>query len=113
MAEWCRGRCWFGRGCEESTLLVLLALQSAEAGVARREEVEKCRISVSTHAVRHQRALLGAQTLTYDPSLHSRVKTVFSKHLGQRQELGRVSDRFDQSLMQHRNHVVYTHEHIQ
>lgn len=84
VADWCRGRCQFGRGCEEGTLLVLLALQSADPGVPCREEVEKSGISVSTDAVRHQRALLRAQTLTYDPALHSRVETIFGKHLGQR-----------------------------
>lgn len=76
-----RGRRWFGRGREKSALLVLLALQSAEAGVACREEVKEGGVSIPTRAVRRQRALLRTQALTYDPALDPGVETVFGKHL--------------------------------
>lgn len=97
--RWCQG--WLGCRCEESALLVLLALYSAEARVSCREEVEKRCVSISTHAIGHQRTLLRAQTLTYDPALHSRVETVFSKHLGRRQRRGSASQKIDRTPNYH------------
>lgn len=73
-----------GSGGEEGSFLVLLEQLPCETGVAGREEVQEGRVSIPTHPVGRERALVCTQTLANHPALHPRMEAILQEYLEDR-----------------------------
>ncbi len=72
---------WHQSRHEQSTLLFLLVKSSTETSLTGRNEIKECSVAFSLNSIRSQSAVIRAQRLADDPTLHTWMKTIVCEDL--------------------------------